>query len=56
MFITFLCSKKQDIEEEILLGHDFMERFNIKLDPKKRDIVVTKRELLYSQTIRKGVM
>lgn len=42
------------IEDDILLGHGFFQAFNIRLDPRKRDIIVTKDELLYSKKIRKS--
>ena len=40
------------IDNDIILGHGFFQAFNIRLNPRKRDIIVSKKELLYSQKVR----
>ena len=37
---------------EILAGHDFTQRYDIKLDSQKRDIIVDKAALIRAQKIR----
>ncbi|MFQ6056424.1 MAG: aspartyl protease family protein [Methanosarcinales archaeon] len=39
-------------ENDILIGHDFMQRYDIMLDPKARDIILDRTALLRAQMIR----
>ena len=40
-------------QEDILCGHDFMQVYDIKLDLKKRKIILDKKSLLRAQIIKK---
>ncbi len=41
-----------DKDYDILVGHDFMQRFEIKLDPLHREIIIDKNALLRAQRIK----
>lgn len=36
---------------DILIGHEFMETYNIRLDPKKKNIAVSKKDLLQASLV-----
>lgn len=40
-------------DEDLLVGHDFMQKFDIKLDLKKKDIILNKASLKRAQVVRK---
>ena len=44
--------EEKDIDAEILVGHDFMQVYDIKLDLKERKIIVDKEALLRAQKVR----
>lgn len=50
----YLCHVVDDnvIDEDILIGHDFMQRYDVKLDTKNRDVIIDKKALLRGQKIR----
>jgi hypothetical protein len=49
--LCYVASKK-DIDTEILIGHDFMQKFDIKLNLKKRQVDINHESLLMAQRIR----
>ena len=38
---------------DVLVGHDFMQKFNVGLSPKKRDVVLDPSSLRLAQTVRR---
>ena len=47
-----LVASRRDLDDEVLVGHDFMQIYNIRLDPKKRAILLDKASLVRAQRIR----
>lgn len=49
-----LCyvAKEKDMDTEVLVGHDFMQKFNIKLDVKEMKVIIDRESLLRAQLIR----
>lgn len=45
-------AEKKDIDAEILVGHDFMQVYDIRLDLKQRKILVEREALLRAQKVR----
>ena len=50
--LTFVVDKDITGNEDILCGHDFMQVYDIKLDLKKRKIILNKNNLLRAQIVR----
>ncbi len=51
-FHAFVIEKEDlPVEVDVFIGCDFMEKYNIKLDPKKKDIIVDKEYLKQTFTI-----
>ncbi|MEW6095608.1 MAG: hypothetical protein AB1567_03660 [bacterium] len=49
--LCYVASIK-DIDTEILIGHDFMQKFDINLNVKKRQVIINQKSLLMAQRIR----
>lgn len=43
-YLAFVVSRKA-MEDAVLVGHDFMQKFNIRLDPRRRSIRVSVEDL-----------
>ena len=41
------------IENDIMVGHDFMQNYNVKLDMKKKTIVLNKKSLKLAQKVKR---
>jgi len=50
--LTFVVDKDITGNEDVLCGHDFMQVFDIKLDLKKRKIILNKKSLQRAQIVR----
>jgi len=49
--LCYVASTK-DIDTEILIGHDFMQKFDITLDVKRKQVILNHKSLLLAQRIR----
>jgi hypothetical protein len=49
-----LVAEVGDIDEEILVGHDFMQKYDLRIDPKRKKVLIDKQALLRAQRIRRN--
>ncbi len=56
LWVPHLCyvvpDEVLDPDYEILLGHDFMQIYDIRINPKRRDIIVRKNALMMALKVR----
>ena len=43
-----------DDDEDLLVGHDFMQKFDVKIDSRRRDVILNRGALRRSQKVRAG--
>lgn len=55
-YIAYVVPEDITGNEDVLCGHDFMQLYNIKLDLKKKRIILDKKSLQRAQIVRKYKM
>ena len=46
---------RETIDDDLLVGHDFMQKFGIRLDPKRHSMTVDVQSVKHAQKIRTSV-